>query len=105
AASHTVATAPKYGSTAHARGFESTLSASPRRDPLMRKTAASLPGPTTVLPCTIESYCRKTQRFDPTFGLAISARSACAGAGVLCLGVGRGVPVAACAAGGAAGRS
>src|SRR5260221_217343 len=83
AASQTVATAPRYGSSAHARGFESALRASPRPESLMRKTAASLPGPTTVLPCTSESYCRKTIRFEATFGLEMIARRASAGGGEL----------------------
>ena len=75
-------TVPRYGSSAHARGLESTFSASPRLVPLIRRTAASPPGPTTVLLRTIESYWRKIHRREHTFGLASSARRAAGGAGV-----------------------
>jgi hypothetical protein len=54
----------------------STERASPFIVPGTRITAASEPGPATVCPWTIRSYCSNTQRFDATFGDASTARSA-----------------------------
>src|ERR1700734_178703 len=82
-ASQTVAIAPTYGSSAQARGLESTFSARPRRESLIRSTAASLPGPTTVLPCTIESYWRNTMRREATLGLEMIVRKAADGEGII----------------------
>ena len=61
--SATVNAVPARGSSAHHRGFESVERAIPRSDtgnpgPARRKSAASRPGPTTVLRKSCESYWR-----------------------------------------------
>jgi hypothetical protein len=62
-ASATAATVPAYGSSQHQRGLQSTESATAfsvavPSSRLIRTSAASPPGPITVLPCTSWSYCR-----------------------------------------------
>src|SRR3972149_4822867 len=51
------------------------------RVPLIRITAASLPGPTTVLVSTWWSYWRHTQRLEATSGDESSARRGVVGGG------------------------
>src|SRR5579864_7637438 len=76
-ASATACIAPSRGSRLHQRPLPSSAIASPRCEPLMRITPASpAPGDTTVLVCTIWSYCCHTQRLLQILGLASSRLSA-----------------------------
>ena len=58
AASATAAMPPVWGSRWQYRPLQSTVRASPLEVPLMRTTAASAPGASTVLLRTKWSYCR-----------------------------------------------
>src|SRR5215469_15525296 len=62
--SATACIAPILGSSQHQRPLPSRDMASARFVPLMRMTPASAPGPSTVLDCTMESYCSEIQRLE-----------------------------------------
>src|SRR5215813_10876920 len=68
--SATACMAPSLGSSQHHRPFPSSDIASARFVPLIRIKPASEPGPSTVLDCTMESYCSKIQRLEQIFGEA-----------------------------------
>src|SRR5436309_2961333 len=68
AASATACIAPNFGSSQHQRPLPSRAMASARLVFLIRITPASAPGPSTVLDCTMESYCSKIQRFEQILG-------------------------------------
>src|SRR5215468_1387558 len=68
--SATACMAPSLGSSQHQRPFPSSDIASARFVPLIRIKPASAPGPSTVLDCTMESYCSKIQRLEQIFGEA-----------------------------------
>src|SRR5258708_21124571 len=77
AASATACMAPSLGSSQHQRPLSSSAMASAREVPLMRISPASAPGPSTVLVCTMESYCSHTHRLEQMLG-ADSKRLNCA---------------------------
>src|SRR5215471_755277 len=62
--SATACMAPSLGSSQHQRPFPSSDMARARFVPLMRIRPASAPGPSTVLVCTMDSYCSKIQRLE-----------------------------------------
>ena len=70
AASATACIAPSRGSSQHQRPLPSSAMARARCEPLILISPASAPGPSTVLDCTMESYCSKIQRLEQMFGAA-----------------------------------
>src|SRR6266700_1765433 len=67
-ASATACIAPSFGSSHLHRPLPSSAIASARLEPLIRIRPPSAPGPSTVLDCTMESYCSKIQRLEQRFG-------------------------------------
>src|SRR5215471_10773581 len=62
--SATACMAPSFGSSQHQRPLQSSDMASARCVPLIRISPASPPGPSTVLVCTMESYCSQIHRLE-----------------------------------------
>ena len=70
AASATAIAAPRYGSHAQKNGLTSLLTAIAFRVPLIRRSAASPPGRSTVFVPTMWSYCVQIHDFSATLGEA-----------------------------------
>src|SRR5215471_15242329 len=68
--SATACMAPSFGSSQHHQPFPSSDIARAFLVPLIRMRPASAPGPSTVLDCTMDSYCSKIHLLEQMFGEA-----------------------------------